>query len=54
MKLKLLLAVAAGLLLLGAAHVYFNVGVSNFLRDVRTMLGGEKHEQLVVGFLPVT
>ena len=53
MKLKLILGALAALLALGAVHVWVNVGVDNFRRDLRELFGG-KREQLVVGFLPVT
>jgi NitT/TauT family transport system substrate-binding protein len=53
MKSKFILAGAAALLALGAAHVWINVGFDNFARDVHEMFGA-KHDQLVVGFLPVT
>lgn len=54
MKLKLVLGVAAGLLALGAAHVFLNVGWDNFTRDIAQMFGKAERKQLTVGFLPVT
>ena len=53
MKSKLIFAGVAALVALGAAHVWINVGFDNFARDVRGLFGA-KHDQLVVGFLPVT
>lgn len=53
MKLKLLLWGLAIVLGLGAAHIYLNVGWDQFKENVRTSVGGERHE-MIVGFLPVT
>ena len=53
MKLKLILGGAAALLALGAMHVWINVGVDNFTRDLGALFGA-KRGQLQVGFLPVT
>ena len=51
MKLKLLLAVAASVVALGALHVTYNVqgGWAGLKQD---MFGGRR--ELIVGFLPVT
>jgi hypothetical protein len=53
MKSKFILAGAAALLALGAAHVWINIGFDNFRRDVSELFG-KKREELLVDFLPVT
>ena len=54
-KLGFLLAAVGGVLALGLAHVWINVGFDEFGQRTRETLGlTEVREELVVGFLPVT
>src|SRR5215470_8394892 len=53
MKLRLFVWSAAIVLGLGVAHVWLNVGWTQFRENLRTSLGGERQE-MIVGFLPVT
>ena len=53
MKWKLLGAVVGGALALYALQITISVGWDRWLADMKTTFGA-KHQQLVVGFLPVT
>lgn len=53
MKWRLFSAVLGGALALYVLHVSLSTGWERWLTDVKTSFGG-KHEQMIVGFLPVT
>ncbi len=50
---KVLLGSILWTLLISVLHVQLNVGWSKLARDLQSQLG-EKTDELVVGFLPVT
>ncbi|TAJ13228.1 MAG: ABC transporter substrate-binding protein [Planctomycetota bacterium] len=53
MKAKILLGVVGGVLVLGALHVWINVGFDKFTQEVGNAVSGERKE-FTIGFLPVT
>lgn len=53
MKRKVFLGAIAWTLLITVVHVWLNVGWTHLVRQIDVMFG-ERREELIVGFLPVT